>query len=310
MTLMLIEHKSDVLLYDHVDAFLRDQDIKDTTKQSYKKGIQHFENYLESRDITTATREDILNFKRHLQNTFSNAGTASTYLVGVRRFFDWLECTYGCRNPTRGIKGFKVVQGFKKDTLSIDQVINLLKTIDQSTLEGKRNFAMLNLMIRTGIRRVEVIRADVQDIIQCGGKYTLQIHGKGRDAKDEIVVLTETTMCALWDYLSARNAKDGEPLFTSVSDQNYGSRLSSTSISMIVKNALIDINLNNARFTAHSLRHTAITLALKHGATLQEAQALGRHANINTTMVYAHNLDRVANAAEDKIEEVLSRHGL
>jgi len=39
---------------------------------------------------------------------------------------------------------------------------------------------------------------------------------------------------------------------------------------------------------------------------LQKAQALGRHADINTTMIYAHNIDRIKNAPERKIEELLS----
>ena len=66
------------------------------------------------------------------------------------------------------------------------------------------------------------------------------------------------------------------------------------------------IGLNSDRLTAHSLRHTAITLALKGGATIQEAQALGRHANINTTLIYAHNIDRLTQAPERKIDVVLN----
>ena len=64
--------------------------------------------------------------------------------------------------------------------------------------------------------------------------------------------------------------------------------------------------LVNGRLTAHSLRHTASTLSLQGGATIQEAQALGRHASIDTTMLYAHNIERIAQAPERKIAELLA----
>jgi integrase len=63
--------------------------------------------------------------------------------------------------------------------------------------------------------------------------------------------------------------------------------------------------MDSAKLTAHSLRHTAITLALVGGATVQQAQAMARHANINTTMIYAHNLERMDRAAEDALSGLL-----
>ncbi|MHB8277486.1 MAG: hypothetical protein ACYDIA_07525 [Candidatus Humimicrobiaceae bacterium] len=58
--------------------------------------------------------------------------------------------------------------------------------------------------------------------------------------------------------------------------------------------------------TAHSLKHTAITLSLMAVASIQEAQALARHKDINTTLIYSHNLNRIANAPEKKIEVLLA----
>ena len=63
--------------------------------------------------------------------------------------------------------------------------------------------------------------------------------------------------------------------------------------------------INSDRITAHSMRHTAVTLALIGGASIQEAQSMARHTNINTTMIYAHNLDRLDSPAESKIEALL-----
>ena len=71
------------------------------------------------------------------------------------------------------------------------------------------------------------------------------------------------------------------------------------------KDHLRKINLDSRRLSAHSLRHTAITLCLKGGATIDEARLLGRHSNINVTLIYAHNLNRVKDAPERKIDAVL-----
>jgi integrase/recombinase XerC/integrase/recombinase XerD len=66
------------------------------------------------------------------------------------------------------------------------------------------------------------------------------------------------------------------------------------------------MGLDSKRFSAHSMRHTGITLSLKGGATIQEAQAMARHSSIDTTMIYAHNINRLLHAPERKIDDVLS----
>ncbi len=58
------------------------------------------------------------------------------------------------------------------------------------------------------------------------------------------------------------------------------------------------MGLDSKRLTAHSLRHTAITLSIKGGASLQQAQAMARHSDPKTTMIYFHNLNRLQAGAE------------
>ena len=99
--------------------------------------------------------------------------------------------------------------------------------------------------------------------------------------------------------------RDREPIFISHSTQNYGKKLTTRTISQIAKDAMIAIGLNDTRLTAHSLRHTAITFSLLAGATTQEARLLARHSNINTTLIYAHNINRIKDAPEHKIDDFL-----
>jgi len=91
-----------------------------------------------------------------------------------------------------------------KDPLTVDDVSGLLGSIDRSTIEGKRDYALINLLIRTGLRTIETIRADVGDIRQASGETVLSVQGKGRDEKDELVILTPPSLNPIREYLTAR----------------------------------------------------------------------------------------------------------
>lgn len=180
-----------------------------------------------------------------------------------------------------------------------EQIKDLLDKINRATIQGVRDYAMLNLMLRTGLRTIVVIRADVGDIRQQSGEAVLWIHGKGRDAKDEFVLLTQDTLKPLYEYIQARGqAEDTRPLFVSMSDRNKNQRLTTRSIRRIVKEHLRDIHLDSDRLTAHSLRHSFATIALLNGAPLLQVKEAMRHNSIETTIVYAHAMDRVSNGAE------------
>jgi len=294
-----------------VDSFIESQDVKNNSKYTYKRSLKGFLAWVKNSQVDTPTRNEILQYKAYLSSQIESdklsALTANNYLVSVRKFFEWAEGMRLYPNIARGIKGFKRSKGFRKDPLTVSQIKELLGSVNTSTLQGLREYALLNLLVRTGLRTIELVRANVEDIRQESGEAVLDIQGKGRDSKDEFVLLTDSTLKPILTYLNARGkVEDKAPLFTSLSDRNKNQRLSTQSISKIVKTYFRGINLDSKKLTAHSLRHTAITLSLKGGATIQEAQTLGRHADINTTMIYAHNIDRIKNAPERKIDELLS----
>lgn len=134
----------------------------------------------------------------------------------------------------------------------------------------------------------------------------LFVHGKGRSGKDDFVVLTEALRKDIECYLDARgHYSPTDPLFASTSNRNKGGRLTTRSVSGIVKNALRNIGLDSERYTAHSLRHTSVTYALMGGASVEETQKMARHADISTTMQYAHHVDRVRHASEYRVSAYL-----
>lgn len=220
-------------------------------------------------------------------------------MVVVRKFFEYLESAIGYQNVARGIKGAKRAKGFRQDALTVEQIKELLANIDYSAIQGLRDYALLNLMLRTGLRTIEVIKADVGDIRQQSGEAVLWIHGKGRDSKDEFVLLTQDTLKPIYEYLQVRGRTNGaDPLFASLSDRNKNKRLTTRSIRRIVKQHLRGIHIDSDRLTANSLRHTFATLALLNGAPLIQVKEAMRHNSIETTMIYAHSLDRISNGAE------------
>jgi len=292
-----------------IDKFINAQDIKEKSRDSYRRALKQFFIFLKGTDFRTLTREHILSYKNYL-TAGKSPYTVSAYLTAVRKFFEWTESLKVYPNVAKGIKGAKTSRDFKKYALKVEQVKEILSSIDRSTLPGKRDYALLNLLVRTGLRTVEIFRADIKDIKQEGGEALLYIQGKGRDSKDAFVLLTDNTLKPINEYLSARgDSREDSPLFASLSDRNNHGRLTTRSLSRIAKGHLINIGLNNRKFTAHSFRHTAVTLSLLAGATLQETQALARHSNINTTLIYAQNIDRIAKAPERKIDRLLSAEG-
>ncbi len=306
-----IRAEGDIEAPDLEARFLSSLDVSPSTRRTYGRALARFTAWAQEKGIKDPTRETILSYKRDLEEREVSPFTVSAYMVAVRKYFQWLEAERIYPNIAAGIKGAKRARGFRKDPLTVSQVKDLLGGIDRGDLRGKRDYALLNLLIRTGLRTIEVARADVGDISQEGGEAVLWIQGKGREAKDEFVLLTPSTLGPINDYLQERRRpEDTAPLFASLSDRNQGGRLSTRSISRIVKDRLGGVGLDSGRLTAHSLRHTAVTLSLIAGATLQEAQGLARHANISTTMIYAHNIDRISNAAERKIDQLLAREDL
>jgi integrase/recombinase XerD len=309
-----VEDQLPVLQYDKdqlsllILRFISALDLKESSKYTYQRELKPFSEWVVKNRIKQPVRDDILQYKAFLEKQGLSPLTISSYIVVVRRFFEWMEGEKIYPNVARGVKGMKRNRGFRKDPLTLNQIQKLLDHMERDSFRGKRDFAIINLLIRTGLRTIELVRSNVGDIRQESGQSVLWVQGKGRDSKDEFVVLTDETLLPIQEYLKKTRSKrlrENDPLFSSISDRNAGMRLTTRSISRIVKENLRLIGIDNLRLTAHSLRHTAITLALQGGASLQEAQALGRHANINTTMIYAHNINRVSNAPERKIDELL-----
>lgn len=288
-----------------LNDFINNLDASKETKETYLKGARKFIKWCEEEGIEEVMKEDLIKYKTYLKLNNYEASSISMYITALKKLYKYLE-SLGIKNLASDLKGAKGSRNFKKDPLTIEQTKQLLKSIDRSTEEGLRNYALTYLLVATALRTIEIERANIEDIRTLGNTNVLYVQGKGKDAKDEYVILTNSVLNAIQDYLKVRkNPKPSEPLFISYSDRSNGQRLKTRSIRDIIKKEYQKIGIINNKITTHSLRHTGITLSLLGGASLQEAQQLARHSNINTTLIYAHNIDRIHNNAESKIERLL-----
>ena len=291
-----------VIAQSHLVTFIQEwiafADVKPATQANYNKAVKKFFVYLQKQGITQPSRQDVVNFRDNLLTT-CKPSTCALYLTSVKLFFRFLASKEYYANIADHVKGVKVDHSHKKDALAVEDTRRVLKSIDNSTLKGKRDLAIISLMAACGLRSVEVIRADIGDIEKSYGKTFLRVWGKGRDGKVDSVLIPPQVEALINDYLQERGAANiNEPLFTSTSRRNAGQRLQTQTISRLAKSTFKSVGLDTPGLTCHSLRHTAATTMLIHGVDIADVQMILRHRNINTTQIYRHDISRMKNTGE------------
>lgn len=271
------------------------------TVESYTRAIRQFRKWCAANNVSMPQKDDIRSFRDALKVDHKPT-TVNAYLAAVKVFFKWTAEEQIYPNVAQHVKGVKLSKEHKKDELTAAQAKNLLDSIDRSTLVGKRDYAIIALMLTTGARDIEIHRANVGDLRPLGDFTALYYQGKGRSERAEFKKIAPVVEESIRDYLKARGSHDdSEPLFISTANRNAGERLTTKSISRIVKGRLRAAGFDSPRWTAHSLRHTAAMIALLNGASLQEVQSMLDHTNINTTMIYAGHASKAQRQAESRI---------
>ena len=291
-----------------VDRYISSLDVKENSKGLYRRTLRQYFVYLETKGLplNNLSRVDILQYKDSLLSSGKSSLTVGSYLTSLRKFYEWTEAEKIYPNIAKGIKTPARKKQFRKQPLRPEEATALIGHFELRKEEGLRDLAIVNLLLRTGLRTIEVVRATVEDIVYKGGKRVLLVHGKGRDEKDSFVVLTDKAFKPIEDYLNSREGVKGkDPLFCSYSNQNSGKVLTTRTVSKIAKEGLTAIGLSGRDFTAHSLRHTAIVNCRRAGGTSEQAQMLARHSSPATTQIYDEFFreeERIKNSGEDLID--------
>lgn len=300
-------------------------DRKKTTVKGYLTCIRRFSKWLAENSITlqAATREDMKAYRDYLSNSELKAGTRTQYFRAAKALVHWAYCEgLILEDIGDNLHGEKTrTDGHKRDAVPCEAFPAIAASIDRSTEDGKRLYAMFKLTTTNGLRTVELSRLNIGDITQSGDDFIIFIWGKGHDEPDQKQYLLPEVKAAIDEYLQARTDKytSKSPLFVSTSnkgkpgslkgykkdrygnyvlDENgervkvlYDGRIASNTISSMFKEMLVNAGYNSERITAHSIRHASGTAAFKSGLDLYNVQHLMRHCDPKTTEIYIHTDD-------------------
>ena len=255
-------------------------------------------------DPSAANRDTIKVYRHHLVRHGYGRNTIALKLSAVRRFYDaGIEYGILIYNPALGIKPPRT-STHPAETITYleqDEANRLLQGIDNSDeLKLVRDRLLLGLMTIEGTRTVELYRCNLEDIKRLGKDVGLKLDGKRRV---RTIPLTPELAKLLDIYLTLRRAAGfgsmlTDPLFISFGHQCAGERLSRRGMRYLVDHYLNGADLKHQpgrKISAHSLRHTAGTLAVQNGVSLRQVQELLGHADLRTTAIYTHVGDKWKN---------------
>jgi len=183
--------------------------------------------------------------------------------------------------------------------LTREQAKELLAVPDRSTLKGKRDYAILALLVGCALRRQELATLDVQTIQMREGRWVLaDLVGKGRRVRTVAVPLWVTQAINVWQ--TAAGIEEGR-LLRSIrkGGKRVGDALSDWAIWSVVMESAREIGIE--RFGAHDLRRTCAKLCRKAGGDLEQIKFLLGHSSIQTTERYLGAEQEIAVAVNDSI---------
>ena len=283
-----------------IDTYLLKFD-RSATRRAYRSDLIAFFGH-EDISLDDAREITFVTINKHiaqLEASGSKAATIRRRVAAIRGFFSWLQALEVIdTNPAHRqlIRTTKAVR--TKDrvfiVLTSSQATQLLTTASEVSL---RNHAMILAMLHCVLRRSEVASMDVEHIRPLGDFWILDLpYTKG--GADQYVKIPEHVVATIEAHKEHYGIASG-PLWRSFSRRNPGGRLTPTSIYRIVRDTAVAAGL--PEIGAHTLRHTGCTLAIEAGASIQQVQLHARHKQIETTMTYVHQRDRLRDSAADYI---------
>ncbi|MDG1743743.1 MAG: tyrosine recombinase, partial [Polaribacter sp.] len=217
-----------------------------------------------------------------------NPRSQARIISGLRSFFEYLIFEdYRKTNPTDLIETPNIGRKLP-DTLTEDEINQLIASIDLSDSQGERNRTILETMYSCGLRVSELITLKISDLFFEEG--FIRVIGKGN--KQRFIPIHSTAQKYILNYTKqVRNQITAQKGFEDTVFLNRRGRgLTRQMIFIILKDLAIKINLSK-KISPHTLRHSFATHLLKNGADLRAIQQMLGHESITTTEIYVH-LDR------------------
>jgi len=262
---------------------------------NYSYDIKKLISYLEEHSIYTSPisidNEVVKQFIYSISKSI-NPRSQARLISGLRNFFDYLIFEkYRTNNPLDLIESPRIGRKLP-DTLSIEDIDNLVKTIDLSYQYnginlGERNRAIIETLYSCGLRVSELINLKLSDLFFDEG--FIKVTGKGD--KQRFVPIGSTTQNYINIWKTIRNHIDVKPNSKDILFLNYkGNKLTRAMIFTIIKK-LVEKSGLNKNVSPHTFRHSFATHLLENGADLRAIQMMLGHESITTTEIYMH-IDR------------------
>jgi site-specific recombinase XerD len=269
------------------------------TRRAYARAVGDFLAWCESRGVTSLPQIQPLHVASWIESQGRDlaAPTVKQHLAAIRHLFDWLVTGQIVPvNPAASVRGPRhVVRSGKTPVLEPEEARRLLDSIDESTPAGRRDRALISLMVYSFARIGAALGMKVEDVFTQNRRLWVRLHEKG--GKDHAMPCHHNLEQALVAYIEGAGiAEDSKgPLFRTIG-RGTG-QLTRTSLPQANAHAMIRRRARGAEIETkignHSFRATGITAYLKNGGTLERAAAMANHASTRTTQLYDRRRDEM-----------------
>lgn len=262
------------------------------TYNSYSSDVREFASWLASESGPGITLEKTAgeNIRQYISSRIDPDGgqvitgrTQARILSSLRSFFGWLQ-TEGIttENPCDGIDAPKIGR-YLPAVLSVDEVNDIMNSVDQSKWGGVRDRAILELLYGCGLRVSEVFDVRISNVYL--QEKFVRIVGKGN--KERVVPMGDPAAEAITAYLAVRPEPAGADSEDILFLNRSGRQLSRISVFNMVKKQAMLAGITK-EISPHTFRHSFATHLIEGGADLRVVQEMLGHESILTTEIYTH----------------------
>lgn len=264
------------------------------TKRVYATSLREFMTFVgisRAEEFRIVTRAHVIAWRKDLEERTLSGATIRGKLAALSSLFEYLcDKNAVTHNPVKGVKRPKVetYEG-KTPALGDHQARALLEAPAEDTIKGKRDRAILSVLLFHALRREELCKLKVRDITERRGVKYFRVHGKG--GKIRYIPCHSGTLERIDDYLAHVGVAgdDSGALFRPTKSKSglLDDAITPDGVYRMIRAYAEKAKIANIeRLGAHAMRATAATNALDHGADIAKVQEMLGHANIQTTRIY------------------------
>ena len=276
-----------------------ERNLSDNTVDSYVRDLRDFAHFiLRMYDVPPQKVESqmIERFMCHVFDRGSERSSQARCLSSIKSFYNYLLVTDAISVSQAEFVDTPKFGRQLPDTLTTDDIDRIIASVDASTVKGRRDRAMLEVLYSCGLRVSELISLRMCDLFF--GEGYIRVIGKGD--KQRLVPLSPVARERIQLYLDERGtAASGEE---TVFLNNRGRSLTRVMVFTVIKQAALRAGIDK-HISPHTFRHSFATHLLAGGASIRQVQELLGHENISTTEIYTHlDAGRLRETVE-KLEE-------